>query len=61
DLRDAKPGCPFIPRCGFAVDACSQVDMTLLPVLGNPGHLTACPIVTPAARSAAEATEGALS
>ncbi|HEX3965735.1 MAG TPA: ABC transporter ATP-binding protein [Trebonia sp.] len=64
DLRDAKPGCPFIPRCGFAVDACSQVDMTLQPVLGNPGHLTACPIVTPAApaaRAAAEATEGALS
>jgi oligopeptide/dipeptide ABC transporter ATP-binding protein len=64
DLRDTKPGCPFIPRCGFAVDSCAQVDMTLLPVLGNLGHVTACPVVTPAAPTApsvAEATEGALS
>jgi peptide/nickel transport system ATP-binding protein len=50
DLRDAKPGCPFIPRCGYAIDACSAVDMSLARVSGTPalaGHLTACPIVTP--------------
>ncbi len=58
DLRDPLPGCPFVPRCGHAVPACSAVDMTLEPVngsagpgLGTPvlagGHLTACPIVTP--------------
>ncbi|HUD36983.1 MAG TPA: ABC transporter ATP-binding protein [Streptosporangiaceae bacterium] len=50
DLRDAKPGCPFIPRCGYAIDACSAVDMSLARVPGTPalaGHLTACPIVTP--------------
>src|SRR6202044_3986030 len=59
DLRDMKPGCPFIPRCGFATDACSSVDMSLEPVTGSPvagspvartadgRHLTACPIVSP--------------
>jgi oligopeptide/dipeptide ABC transporter ATP-binding protein len=60
DLRDPLPGCPFVPRCGHAVPACSAVDMTLEPVNGNAGpvlagpvlagpggHLTACPIVTP--------------
>ena len=60
DLRDPKPGCPFIPRCGYATDACVSVDMSLAPVVGSPvvgstaagspagAHLTACPIVTPA-------------
>ncbi|HET9081139.1 MAG TPA: ABC transporter ATP-binding protein [Trebonia sp.] len=56
DLRDPPPGCPFVPRCGFAVPACGAVDMTLEPVHGpqdgkSPqpasAHLTACPIVTP--------------
>jgi oligopeptide/dipeptide ABC transporter ATP-binding protein len=55
DLRDPLPGCPFVPRCGYAVPACAAVDMTLEPVHGSPGgsvsgsmaHLTACPIVTP--------------
>jgi len=53
DLRDPLPGCPFIPRCGFAVPACEAVDMTLemvggvKAVKGPIGHLTACPIVTP--------------
>ena len=56
DLRDPQPGCPFEPRCGFAVPACREVDMTLEPWKGKqsgtaplPGtaHLTACPIVTP--------------
>jgi peptide/nickel transport system ATP-binding protein len=55
DLRGPLPGCPFVPRCGFAVPACGAVDMTLEPWNGaQPGsivpegaHLTACPIVTP--------------
>jgi len=56
DLRDPQPGCPFAPRCGFAVPACSTVDMTLEPwngahearsLLPGSAHLTACPIVTP--------------
>ncbi len=52
DLRDPLPGCPFVPRCDYAVPACTAVDMTLEPVIGAAGgggvsHLTACPIVTP--------------
>ncbi len=62
DLRERAAGCPFIPRCGHAVAACGQVDMSLAPV-GGPAsgtasgtagrgpdrvrHLTACPIVAP--------------
>jgi len=70
DLRDPPPGCPFIPRCGFAQPSCTQVDMSLIPVPGgrSPLHVTACPVVTPelvakAAVPASEttATEGALS
>ena len=63
DLRDTKPGCPFIPRCGFATGACSSVDMSLAPVAGSMGsHLTACPIVSPevlkmAAKQARQAQE----
>ena len=50
DLRDPAPGCPFIPRCGYAVAACAEVDMTLAGVPGgrDPLHVTACPIVSPA-------------
>jgi oligopeptide/dipeptide ABC transporter ATP-binding protein len=60
DLRDPQPGCPFIPRCPHAIPACSQVDMSLLPIGGRAepaghgsdagsvvSHLTACPIVVP--------------
>ncbi len=50
DLRDPLPGCPFVPRCAHAIDACTSVDMSLAPLPGIPGivnHLTACPIVTP--------------
>jgi oligopeptide/dipeptide ABC transporter ATP-binding protein len=69
DLRDPPPGCPFIPRCGFAQPGCAQVDMSLIPVPGgrSPLHVTACPVVTPelAAKAAPErestAPEGALS
>jgi oligopeptide/dipeptide ABC transporter ATP-binding protein len=50
DLRDPLPGCPFVPRCGYAVPACTAMDMMLEPVIGGSGgvsHRTACPIVTP--------------
>jgi oligopeptide/dipeptide ABC transporter ATP-binding protein len=55
DLRDPLPGCPFIPRCKHAIDACEDVDMSLAPwggpvngpVEAGVSHLTACPIVTP--------------
>jgi peptide/nickel transport system ATP-binding protein len=52
DLRLRRQGCPFQPRCGFATDACLQVDMRLLPVSGNdPAHLTACPFVSAETRA----------
>src|SRR6201996_2860953 len=61
DLRDTKAGCPFIPRCRYAVDACGAVDMSLDRVEGTSAaawHLTACPIVAPAV-SAQEANKEA--
>jgi oligopeptide/dipeptide ABC transporter ATP-binding protein len=64
DLRGLPPGCPFVPRCGHAVPACAEVDMTLIPVPGAPaGHVTACPIVfaDAAPRATTSTTEGALS
>jgi oligopeptide/dipeptide ABC transporter ATP-binding protein len=65
DLRNPPKGCPFIPRCGYATDACKQVDMSLNPVAGSLTHLTACPFVTPdtpyKVKAAADpAVEGAL-
>ncbi|HTX10314.1 MAG TPA: ABC transporter ATP-binding protein [Solirubrobacteraceae bacterium] len=45
DLREKLTGCPFIPRCGFATDACATVDMTLAPIEPEPDHFTACPFV----------------
>jgi oligopeptide/dipeptide ABC transporter ATP-binding protein len=60
DLRDATPGCPFIPRCGYAVPACAEVDMTLAPMAGARGieHVTACPIVSPEMAKLRVPTEG---
>src|SRR5689334_24867800 len=51
DLRDPPPGCPFLPRCGFATQACADIDMRLLPVASSPdpAHVTACPFVLPGA------------
>ena len=57
DLRALPPGCPFVPRCTFAADACREVDMSLAPVVGNDeNHRTACPFVRPEERGAAAAT-----
>jgi oligopeptide/dipeptide ABC transporter ATP-binding protein len=47
DLRGVQNGCPFIPRCRFASDACREVDMRLLPAAGSSElQLTACPFDT---------------
>jgi oligopeptide/dipeptide ABC transporter ATP-binding protein len=46
DLRGTLLGCPFVPRCGFATDACKTIDMALTPVA--PDHLSACPFVNAA-------------
>jgi oligopeptide/dipeptide ABC transporter ATP-binding protein len=60
DLHSPPPGCPFVPRCGYAKPACTGVDMDLAPVASAafqgtrppalglpPDHLTACPFVLP--------------
>jgi len=49
DLRGALAGCPFVPRCDFATDACATVDMALAPVEQEPDHVSACPFVNAAA------------
>ncbi|WP_373324941.1 ABC transporter ATP-binding protein [Actinocatenispora rupis] len=40
DLRDLPPGCPFHPRCRFAVDACSAEQPELTEV--HSGQWAAC-------------------
>ena len=49
DLRRAPSGCPFVPRCGYAREACTTVDMKLAQVATSAdlGHVTACPFVLP--------------
>ncbi len=49
DLHNPPPGCPFVPRCGYARPECPDVDMRLLPVATSrdPDHVTACPFVLP--------------
>src|SRR5580693_2623312 len=49
DLRHPPSGCPFLPRCGYATQACADIDMRLLPVASSPdpAHVTACPFVLP--------------
>ncbi len=49
DLGNPPPGCPFMPRCGYARPECRDVDMRLLPVATSrdPDHVTACPFVLP--------------
>jgi oligopeptide/dipeptide ABC transporter ATP-binding protein len=49
DLGHPPPGCPFVPRCGYARPECRDVDMRLLPVATSrdPDHVTACPFVLP--------------
>jgi oligopeptide transport system ATP-binding protein len=61
DLIALPPGCPFEPRCEFAVDKCREVRPELEPV--GPRHRIACWVdvthaerrIPPAAREAMEA------
>jgi oligopeptide/dipeptide ABC transporter ATP-binding protein len=49
DLRTLPSGCPFLPRCRFSTDACTEIDMSLRPVRtsADPAHVTSCPFVVP--------------
>ena len=40
DLLNLPPGCPFEPRCRYAVEQCRTADVPLRPV--GPGHQSAC-------------------
>jgi oligopeptide transport system ATP-binding protein len=40
DLVDAPPGCPFQPRCVYAIERCGPENPSLEPVV--PGHKIAC-------------------
>ena len=40
DVSKAVPGCPFAPRCEFAVPACEQKETVLAEIA--PGHAQAC-------------------
>ncbi|MGB0384641.1 MAG: ABC transporter ATP-binding protein [Ardenticatenaceae bacterium] len=40
DLTDYPKGCPFAPRCRFAIERCTEQDPSLEPV--GPNHLVAC-------------------
>jgi peptide/nickel transport system ATP-binding protein len=57
DLRGALTGCPFVPRCGFATEACGQIGMALTPV--EPDHVSACPFVNAAAADGRQAVSRA--
>ncbi|HEV8397047.1 MAG TPA: ABC transporter ATP-binding protein [Vicinamibacterales bacterium] len=44
DLREARAGCPFAPRCPHVLPSCRQEDPAL--VERKPGHFVACPVVS---------------
>ncbi|MEQ3555002.1 ABC transporter ATP-binding protein [Pseudonocardia nematodicida] len=39
---DLPPGCPFLPRCPIAVDACRGDEPPLVPLSDRAGHAAAC-------------------
>ena len=47
DPTDLPPGCPFHPRCPYAVDQCTKIEPQMVEVA--PGHYAACPILNPTA------------
>ncbi len=42
DPTESLPGCPYKPRCPYALETCSTVSMALEPVSSD--HGTACPV-----------------
>ena len=58
DLHDPPSGCPFLPRCGYATQACADIDMRLLAgrLLPGPGARDRLPVR--AARDARSAGAG---
>jgi oligopeptide/dipeptide ABC transporter ATP-binding protein len=42
ELAEQRAGCPFAPRCEYAVESCGAVSMALERV--EDGHVSACPV-----------------
>jgi oligopeptide/dipeptide ABC transporter ATP-binding protein len=45
DPTRLPPGCPFAPRCPFAMPICVEINPA--PVVIGPGHSAACHLLTP--------------
>jgi oligopeptide/dipeptide ABC transporter ATP-binding protein len=45
-------GCRFAPRCALRETRCSEIEPTLEPVAGSPGHMARCIVRAPAAVAA---------
>jgi peptide/nickel transport system ATP-binding protein len=48
DLHRPPPGCRFLPRCSYGTEACTSINMRLMPVLSlqSGQHVSACPFVS---------------
>jgi len=58
-LLRLSPGCPFQPRCAYAMPACSETTPVLEPVDPTPGHAAACYLSLEQRRSEAAKLAGA--
>jgi oligopeptide/dipeptide ABC transporter ATP-binding protein len=45
DPTQLPPGCPFAPRCRFAMPICAEINPA--PVVTGPGHAAACHLLVP--------------
>jgi oligopeptide/dipeptide ABC transporter ATP-binding protein len=52
DPTNLPPGCPFAPRCPFAMPVCAEIDPE--PVVVGRGHTAACHLLDPARIGAPE-------
>jgi oligopeptide/dipeptide ABC transporter ATP-binding protein len=58
DPTQIPPGCPFAPRCPFAMAVCVEINPA--PVVTGPGHSAACHLLTPNALAGRDAGREAL-
>jgi oligopeptide transport system ATP-binding protein len=56
DLLGLPPGCPFMPRCAYAVERCHQENPVLEPI--ESGHTVACWVDVTARLSSPKSTGG---
>jgi oligopeptide/dipeptide ABC transporter ATP-binding protein len=58
DPTQLPPGCPFQPRCPFAMPICTEINPA--PVVTGPGHAAACHLLVPAPLAGRDAGQEAL-